>query len=150
MYINYLSGLGNDILVLPFSLAARSSRKSDPTAGTRRTSSPSRLVSPPRTASFLVSLSLRPSTLVPAFARSRSHRLSPSRTLRARLFYPLLPVVPAGSPPPSNSHGLSSVQCAAPPSRFKSLIIGHLLDTCEPLQVARPAFTVPQPISTCL
>ncbi|KAH9005834.1 hypothetical protein EDB86DRAFT_3070888 [Lactarius hatsudake] len=46
--------------------------------------------------------------LVPALVRSHSHRLSPSRTLRTRP--PLPSVSPAGSPPPTNSHGLGSVQ----------------------------------------
>ncbi|KAH9161911.1 hypothetical protein EDB89DRAFT_2234919 [Lactarius sanguifluus] len=88
-YLLLTGSLVATFCVLPFPLAVRSTRKSGPTAGTRRTShrisSPSRLVSPSRTASPLVSsVSVSPSPVrirTDSRRRERSGLGLPSSTL---------------------------------------------------------------------
>ncbi|KAH9160775.1 hypothetical protein EDB89DRAFT_2235518 [Lactarius sanguifluus] len=70
------------------------------------------------------------SPLAPSLIRSLSHRPLPLPSPRSR-FSTLCPsVTPAGSPPPSDSHGLGSVQRAVLPS--DGLSDSELLELCLP------------------
>ncbi|KAH9171260.1 hypothetical protein EDB89DRAFT_2071002 [Lactarius sanguifluus] len=106
----------------PLLPAARSSQKSGPTPGTRRSSPSSRFVSPLRTASTRFAslpLALVPSSS-PYSVSSVRIRISSRRRERSGLGLPLSLCNPAGFPPPTNSHGLGSVQQASQHGQHRS------------------------------